>query len=59
MCEAFDFDVVLCVAKTIYDAVKAFRREIPPDGTIIDRERPEVTTLSSGFYPYFGFRAFD
>jgi hypothetical protein len=54
-----DFDVALCVAKTIEDAVKVFRLEIPPEGTIIDYLRPEITTLRSGFYPGFGFLRYD
>jgi hypothetical protein len=55
MCSDDEFEVALCIAKSIDDAVKVFRREIPPVGTIIDSLRSEVITLKSGDYPEFGF----
>jgi hypothetical protein len=59
MCSCSDDEllVALCVAKSIDDAVKVLNREIPPEGTIIDIECPEVTSLKHAYadYPFFGF----
>jgi hypothetical protein len=55
ICTEFDFQAALCVAKSVDDAVLVFQGDIPPEGTIMDLDCDEVTTISSGNYSFFGF----